>query len=105
MTPRNPRGGARPGAGRPIRGATATRSRAYRLDAGTIATIERLAEEHGLSHAQIVASAVAALGSDQGALLAEQAERDRLRARVAEFEDVLRIVRDEAQSMLGPESE
>lgn len=47
--------------GRPIRGATATRSRAYRLDAGTIATIERLGTELHLSHAQVVARAVAAL--------------------------------------------
>lgn len=87
-------------AGRPIRGATATRPRAYRLDAGTIATIERLATELGLSHAQVVARAVEALDAGRGPLMAE---RDRLRARVAELEDVLRIVRDEAQSMLDPE--
>lgn len=47
--------------GRPIRGATATRQRAYRLDAGTIATIERLGKEMDLSHAQVVARAVEAL--------------------------------------------
>lgn len=52
-------------AGRPIRGTTATRQRAYRLDAGTIATIERLATELGLSHAQVVARAVEVLAGQE----------------------------------------
>lgn len=63
--------------GRPIRGATATRSRAYRLDAGTISAIERLAAALGLSHAQVVARAVEALAGQErpGAWELEAAER------------------------------
>lgn len=51
--------------GRPIRGASRLVSRAYRLEEGTIATIERLATDLGLSHAQVVARAVEVLAGSE----------------------------------------
>lgn len=85
---------------RPIRGDTRTQSRSYRLEGATIATIERLSDELGLSHAQVVARAVAALAGDQDRqALVVEVERAEHRGRRRGLEDALaaEVARSKAQ--------
>lgn len=85
-------------AGRP-RNPAMPQPRSYRLPTEVVALIERLAAELGVTQAAVVERAVRQLAGQP-----QPGELGPLRARVAELEDVLRIVRDEAQSMLEGKS-